>query len=150
MTRILLLGLALAACSLLPLTGARAEPEEDLERQVAMAQRFEPFDTGGGPGWENAFATPFVRSVAAGKPEPVTFTLKPGAYMVVVLCNCQQMAVSLLDAKGKTIIPLRTNEQAAMYSLDVAEAGLYLAGIDMDECDDKACDVGVKVYRKKS
>ena len=115
-----------------------------------MAQRFAPFDSGGGPDWENAFPTPFLRTVGAGKPEPVAFSLKPGAYMIVVLCNCTSMAVTLVDAKGATVEPLRSNQQAAMYSLDVAAAGKYLTGIDMGECDEKACDVGVKVYRKKS
>lgn len=150
MTRTLLAGLALAVTIALPTAALHAEPEQDLERQAAMAQRFDPFDKGGGPDWENAFETPFVRTVGAGKPEPVTFTLKPGAYMVVVLCSCQSMTVSLVDPKGAKLAPLRTNMQAAMYSVDVPEAGLYLAGVDMDDCQEAACDVGVKVYRKKS
>jgi hypothetical protein len=131
-------------------TAPHAEPQQDLERQAVMAQRFTPFDSGGGPDWENAFATPFYRVVAAGQPEPVPFSLKPGAYMIVVLCNCRSMKVTLVDRKGTTFAPLRSNEQAAMYSLDVADAGDYLAGIDMAECEEKACDVGVKVYRKKA
>jgi hypothetical protein len=148
-----MLALAAATGGALALVGASpalAEPEQDLARQTLMVQRFEVFDKGGGSDWEAAFPAPFVRAVAQGTPEPVMFPLKPGAYMIVVLCNCQAMAVSLLDAKGTTIAPLRSNDQAAMYSLDVDSAGDYLTGIDMNGCGDKTCDVGVKVYRKKS
>ena len=142
--------LAFAAASMLAAGPVLAAPEQDMERQASMALRFEPFDKGGGPDWSPAFPAPFFRTVAAGKPEPVPLQLKPGAYMIVVLCNCTSMAVTLVDAKGATVEPLRSNQQAAMYSLDVAAAGKYLTGIDMGECDEKACDVGVKVYRKKS
>ncbi len=129
---------------------AHAEPEPDLERQAAMAERFAPFDSGGGPGWENAFATPEFRLVPAGKPEGVTLSLQPGAYMVVVLCNCQTMEVTLVAPGGATIAPLRSNEQGAMYSLDVPAAGDYLTGVDMGDCEEDACDIAVKVYRKKT
>jgi hypothetical protein len=134
---------------LIGLPAARAEPEQDLERQAAMTQRFDPFDKGGGPDWEAAFPTPFLRQVASGKPEGVSLPLKRGSYMIVVLCNCGSMQVSLLDQSGANIAPLKVSDQAAMYSLDVAADGPYLAGIDMGECDEKACDFGVKVYRKK-
>jgi hypothetical protein len=131
-------------------SSAGAEPESDLERQAAMAQRFAPFDTGGGPGWENAFQTPFIRQVAAGQPEPVQFALKPGVYMIVVLCNCKTMKVTLVNSGGTTLTPIRSSDQGAMYSLEVVTAGEYLTGIDMGDCDEKACDIGVKVYHKKS
>jgi hypothetical protein len=152
MTRTVVCGAALAAAVLTALAAqaVRAEPEQDLERQAAMAQRFDVFDKGGGQGWENAFPAPFVRAVPAGKSEPVPYSLKPGAYMIVVLCNCRSMKVTLVDANGKKTEPLRSNEQAAMYSLDVADDAGYLTGIDMAECDEDACDVGIKVYRKKS
>ena len=143
-------GLAGLMIAVLGASSLHAAPEQDLEREAAMAQRFAPFDSGGGPDWENAFPTPFLRTVGAGKPEPVAFSLKPGAYMIVVLCNCRSMKVSLVDTKGNTIAPLRINDQAAMYSLDVTAAGDYLTGIDMGGCDEKACDVGIKVYRKKT
>src|SRR5579862_7395312 len=130
-----------AAVAGLLVSAAAAEPENDLERQAAMAQRFTPFDSGGGPDWENAFPTPFIRSVPAGEPEPVQFELKPGSYMIVVLCNCRVMKVTLVDSRGTTIAPLRSNDQAAMYSLDVAALGNFLTGIDMGDCDEKDCDI---------
>jgi hypothetical protein len=145
-----LAGLAGLMIAALAASTLHAAPEKDLEREAAMAQRFAPFDSGGGPDWENAFPTPFMRAIPAGKPEPVPFSLKPGAYMIVVLCNCQSMKVTLVDTQGNTFAPLRSNEQAAMYSLDVSKAGDYLTGIDMGGCDEKACDVGIKVYRKKT
>ncbi len=144
MTAVVLGSLMLAA------PAVRAEPEEDLERQAVMAQRFVPFDSGGGEGWENAFPTPIFRQAATGKPEGVPLALKAGSYMIVVLCNCQAMDVTLVAHSGDMIAPLRKNDQAAMYSIDVPAAGDYLVGVDMNDCDEKACDIGVKVYRKKS
>ena len=136
--------------STLAASAAGAATEQDLERQAAMAQRFEPFDSAGGPGWETAFPTPFFRTVASGKPEAVPLGLKPGAYMVVVLCNCRSMEVTLVGPGQATIAPLRSSEQAAMYSLDVPVAADYLAGVDMGVCDEAQCDFAVKVYRKTS
>ena len=143
-------GMSGVVLSALLIASPHAEPEPDLERQAAMAERFTPFDSGGGPGWENAFPTPEFRLVPAGKPEAMTLTLKPGAYMIVALCNCQSMQVTLVGPDGAMIAPLRSNDQAAMYSLDVKAAGDYLTGVDMDGCAEKDCDIGVKVYRKKS
>ncbi len=142
----------LGACRSMSVSGsaANAEPETDIERQAAMTSRFTPFDSGGGPGWENAFQTPFIRQVAAGQPEPVQFALKPGVYMVVVLCNCKTMKVTLVNSQGATLTPVRSSDQGAMYSLEVVAQGEYLTGIDMGDCDEKACDIGVKVYHKKS
>jgi hypothetical protein len=142
--------LAFAAASMLAAGPVLAAPEQDMERQASMALRFEPFDKGGGSDWSPAFPAPFFRTVAAGKPEPVPLQLKPGAYMIVVLCNCKAMEVTLVTADGSTITPLRSNEQGAMYSLDVKDAGGYLAGIDMDACDEASCDFAIKVYRKKA
>jgi len=129
---------------------ALAEPETDLERQAMMAQRFEPFDGAGGPDWETAFPAPFVRAVAEGKPDSVRIPLKTGAYMIVVLCNCGSMQVSLVGPGGVETKPLRAGEQAAMYSLDVPKDGEWLTGVDMGDCGEKTCDFAVKVWRKKS
>jgi hypothetical protein len=130
-------------------TPALAEPETDIERQAEMAQRFEPFDSMPGPGWEAAFPTPFIRQVASGKPDSVTVPLKPGAYMVVVLCNCVSMDVSLFGPDRKAMPSLRSSDQASMYSLDVAAPAEYLTGVEMGDCNDRTCDFAVKVYRKK-
>ena len=139
-----------SALTLLSAPLARAAPEPDIERQAAMAQRFEPFDGAGGPGWTTAFPTPFFRAVASGKPEAVPLRLRPGAYMIVVLCNCQSMEVTLVGPGETTIAPLKSGDQAAMYSLDVKDGADYLAGVDMGACSEAQCDFAVKVYRKES
>ncbi len=129
---------------------AVAAPEEDPIRQAVIAARFDPFDKAAGDGWEPAFPTPFYRLAGTGQPDAVPLALTPGAYMVVVLCNCETMDVSLVAPGGSTVAPSRTNDQGAMYSLDVAAPGDFLTGVDMNDCEDKACDFAVKVYRKKS
>ncbi len=146
MRRAIYTGLAL---SLLLASAVRAAPEEDPSRQVAMAERLQPFDSAGGDDWEPAFQFPFYRDAASGESDAVTMSLTPGAYMIVTLCNCQTMEVTLVGPGGVTIQPVRTNDQGAMYSLDAPVAGPYLVGIDMGDCEDKVCDIAVKAYRKK-
>jgi hypothetical protein len=147
MRRLVIGGILLAV---LNASAAAADPEDDITRQAALANRFEPFDRAAGSDWAPAFPTPFFRKAPSGGPEAVPLALKPGAYMVVVLCNCADMDVTLLGPGGTKIEPVRHNEQGAMYSLDVAVAGDYLTGVDMGECGAKQCDLAVKVYKKKS
>ena len=147
MVRTVILSLA---ASLIASSAALAEPETDLERLAAIAQRFEPFDGAGGPDWETAFPMPFVRSVAEGKADAAPLPLKTGSYMIVVLCNCGSMDVALVGPGGKEIAPLRKGEQASMYSLDVDADSDWLAGVDMGDCAENDCDFAVKVWRKKT
>jgi hypothetical protein len=147
MHRIICLGFAAA---LLGVCAASAAPETDLERQAAMALRFEPFEGAGGPDWAPAFPSPMVRMVGAGKPDAAPLSLKAGSYMIVVLCNCGSMEVTLVGPNRKEIAPLRKGDQAAMFSLDVDADSDWLAGVDMGDCDEKACDFAVKVWRKKT
>ncbi len=144
MRRMILSGVVLAAMA----TSAVAAPEADVVGQASLAQRFEPFDQAAGEDWAPAYPTPFFRQAATGQPEAVPLTLQPGAYMVVVLCNCGSMDVTLVGPGGSTIAPARSDDHGAMYSLDVPAAGDYLTGIDMNDCDGK-CDIAVKVYRRK-
>lgn len=144
------LALLFAVPAVLAAAPALAAPETDLERQAAMALRFEPFDGAGGPDWETAFPAPFVRAVAAGKPDAAPLPLKAGSYMIVVLCDCGSMDVTLVGPGKQEIQALRKSDQAAMYSLNVAADSDWLAGVDMGDCDEKACDFAVKVWRKKS
>jgi hypothetical protein len=146
MGRALIIGVLAAA---LAAQVAAAEPETDMTRQAALAGRFEPFDKVAGEEWAPAFPTPFYRKAPANGPEPVTLALGPGAYMVVVLCQCESMDVSLIGPGGTKVEPVRHSDQAAMYSLDVTVAGDYLTGVDMGECGEKQCDLAVKVYKKK-
>ncbi len=141
--------LATALAVLLGAGPALADPLTDIEHQATMAKRFDPFDANKGAEWEQAFETPFFRTVAAGESDPVTLPLKRGAYMIVVLCNCDSMDVTLLSSDGMTIAPLKSNQQSAMYSLDAPADGDYLVGIDMSECGESTCDLAVKAYRKK-
>jgi hypothetical protein len=141
--------LALPVMSLLALASARAEPDEDLTRQAAMAERFEPFDKAGGPDWEAAFPFPFFRSAGVGDVDAVFLTLKPGAYTVVVLCNCSKLTIALHPPDGSTTPPARTNDEGAMYTLDVASAGQYVVSTKMDDCQAEPCSYAVKAYRKK-
>ena len=128
---------------------ALAEPETDMTVQAQLAARFDPFDKAAGTGWEPAFPTPIYRKAPQGGPEAVPLSLQAGSYMIVVLCNCDSMDVSLIGPGGTKIEPIRHNDQGAMYSLDAAVAGDYLTGIDMGDCDSAKCDLAVKVYRKK-
>jgi len=147
MRRTVLFGLAAV---LVAASAARAAPETDIERQAAMAARFEPFNGAGGPEWETAFPTPFVRAVPADKPDAVPLPLQAGAYMIVVLCDCGSMEVTLVGPSGAKVAPLKSSDKGAMYSLDVPAASDWLTGVDMGDCDEKACDFAVKVWRKKS
>ena len=140
---------ALAATLLIAAAAAEAAPETDIMRQAAMAKRFDPFDANVGAEWEQAFPSPRFQTLAAGDSEPVTLELKRGAYMIVVLCNCDSMDVTLLAPDGSPIAPLKSNQQSAMYSVDAAADGAYLTGIDMSECAEASCDLAVKAYRKK-
>ena len=117
----------------------------------ALAERFAPFDQqAASDGWETTQPEPIYASVAVGTPEGASLALKPGAYKVVVLCDCAAMEVTLLKPDSSTVAPERSDEHGAMYSLDVPTAGAYLAGIDMDDCGRAKCDVAVRVYRKKA
>ena len=129
--------------------GARAEPETDLTRQAAMAERFEPFDKATGSDWEPAFPFPFFRSSAEAGVDSVSLLLKPGAYTVVVLCNCEKIQVALHPPDGSASPPARSNDQGAMYTLDVAAAGEFVVSTNMDTCAEDACNFAVKAYRKK-
>ncbi len=141
--------LAAAAALLLGACPALADPQTDLERQAAMAKRFDPFDANKGPEWENALPTPLFRRVAEGASDPVDLPLKRGAYMIVVLCNCDAMDVTLLTPDGTALPPLKSNQQSAMYSLDAPADGDYLVGVDMTECGEDPCDLAIKPYRKR-
>jgi hypothetical protein len=128
---------------------ALAEPEEDLTRQAAMAERFQPFDEAQGSDWAPAFPFPFFRSVGMGDIDSVSLLLKPGAYTVVVLCNCDKIAINLHQPDGSTVTPARSNEQGAMFSLDVATGGEFIVATNMEDCDDEPCNYAIKAYRKK-
>ena len=145
MLRIATLGL----CAALMATAAMAADAGDAHK--ALLERFAPFDQqADSDGWESIAAEPVYSAVAVGKPEGAPMTLQPGAYKVVVLCDCAMMEVTLLKPDSTAVAPERSDEHGAMYSLDVPSAGAYLTGIDMNDCGSAKCDVGVKVYRKKS
>ncbi len=146
MIRLILAGLAILALS--P-AAALAEEETDLVRQAALAERFTPFESAGGAEWEGAFATPFFRAAEAGGKDAVQMELQPGAYMIVALCNCESMDVTLVAPDVQVLQPVRFSEQAAMYSVDVGKGGIYLAGIDMAECAEAKCGFAIKAYRRK-
>lgn len=146
MGRIIVSGMLVAA---LFAGAAAAEPETDPARQAELAARFQPFDRAAGSQWAPAFPTPFYRKAAAGGPEAVPLSLDPGSYMVVVLCNCTGMDVTLVGPGGTKVEPIRHNGEASMYSLDVALPENYLTGIDVGDCNAAKCELAVKVYRKK-
>ncbi len=141
--------LAASALTLLAASGAAAGPETDLTRQASMAERFDPFDKASGSDWEAAFPYPFFRSSGQGDVDAVPLLLKPGAYTVVVLCSCEKMDVVLHAPDGSDPPPARSNEQGAMYTLDVAAAGEFVVSTNMDTCAEDACGFAVKAYRKK-
>ena len=114
-----------------------------------MAARFAPFDGVTGSEWEPAFDFPTFRSAAVGEVDSSPFKLQPGAYRVVVLCNCAKMEVALFQPDGKEALPDRSNEQAAMYALDVPSAGQFVVGVQMQDCPEERCDYAFKTYRKK-
>ena len=121
-----------------------------MTRQAAMAERFAPFDEKKGSDWEPAFDFPTFRSAAVGEVDSSTVMLKAGAYRVVVLCNCTKMEVALFKPDGQEALPDRSNDQAAMYALDVPDAGQFLVGVQMQDCPEEKCDYAFKTYRKKS
>jgi hypothetical protein len=127
-----------------------ASAADDASQTSVVAQRFEPFDKAALDGWEAATAEPLYLAAATDKSAGAPLTLQPGAYRIVVLCNCNSMQVTLVGPDNMTVPPERSDEHGAMYSLDVHAAAAYLAGIDMDDCGVAKCAVGVKVYRKKS
>ena len=144
-----MLASALALAGLLGAGAAQAAPEADMVRQAAMATRFQPFDAGAGPEWEAAFPSPTFRTVAEGDRDAASLTLTAGAYMVVVLCNCEQMDATLVAPDGSTPPPSRVNDQGAMYSIDASQAGSYLVGVDMHGCAESPCDFAIKTWRRK-
>ena len=133
----------------LGLSTAHAASEEDMTLQAAMAERFTLFDKATGSDWEQAFDFPTFRSAAVGEVDSSPFKLAPGAYRVVVLCNCTKMEVALFTPDGKEALPDRSNEQAAMYALDVPAAGQFVVGVQMQDCPLDRCDYAFKTYRKK-
>ncbi len=145
MLRLATLGLS----AVLMATSAAAADAGDA--RAALTGRFAPFDQqAASDGWETTQPEPIYASVAVGTPEGASLTLTPGAYKVVVLCDCAAMEVTLLKPDSATVAPERSDQHGAMYSLDVPAAGAYLAGIDMDDCGRAKCDVAVRVYRKKT
>lgn len=117
------------------------------EDQKTLSDGFAPFDQAAAEGWEPA-SQPVFLSTPQDKPAGAPLTLQPGAYRVVVLCDCNMMEVTLLKPDNQTIAAERFDNRRAMYSLDAPTAGAYLVGIDMDDCPKAACAIGVKVYRK--
>ncbi len=140
---------ATLAIGVLAVTAARASVEEDMTRQAAMAERFAPFDNAGGDDWEPAFPFPTFRSAAVGEVDSSPMTLEPGAYRVVVLCNCEKMEVVLFQPDGKEALADRSGDQAAMYALDVPAAGQFVVGAQMEGCQEDRCDFAFKTWRKK-
>ncbi len=90
-----------------------------------------------------------MREVAASENDAVPMQLSAGAYMIVALCDCDLMDVTLVRPDGSVVQPARVSDQGAMYSLEATASGSYLAGIDMGACEEPTCRVAVKVYRKK-
>ncbi len=115
--------------------------------QKTLSDGFAPFDQAAAEGWEPA-GEPVFLSTPQDMPAGAPLTLQPGAYRVVVLCDCDMMEVTLLKPDNQTIAAERSDNRRAMYSLDAPAAGAYLVGIDMDDCPKTACAIGVKVYRK--
>lgn len=139
--------LAAAAGLLAPI--AVAAPADDAGQKV-LAERFQPFDKASEDGWEASTPDPLYLVTSTDKPAGAPLTLQPGAYKIVVLCDCNTMQVTLVGPDSATVPPERSDGHGAMYSLDVHAAGAYLAGIDMDDCPKAKCAIGVKVYRKKA
>ena len=114
-----------------------------------VAQGFAAFDDQAAKDlWEATTPEPLYLSAATGKPTGAPLNLTPGAYRIVVLCECDAMEVTLLGPDNSPVAAERTDDRRAMFSLDVHAAGAYLAGIDMDDCPKLQCAIGVKVYRK--
>ena len=130
-------------------SAASAVAADDAGQTAVLAQRFQPFDQAAQDGWEATTAEPLYLAAATDKSAGAPLTLEPGAYRIVVLCNCNSMQVTLVGPDTATVAPERSDTHGAMYSLDVHAAGAYLAGIDMDDCGVAQCAIGVKVYKKK-
>jgi hypothetical protein len=143
MARFAILGMAAA------LAASPALAQGDARHVVT--DRFTPFDQAAeSDGWESISPQPIYTSVAVNKPQGSPMTLQPGSYRVVVLCDCNMMEVTLVRPDNSPVPPERSDDHGAMYSLDVPVAGAYLTGIDMDDCPRAACEVAVKVYRKRA
>jgi len=152
MTRhiVLLLAALLAAAS------ASAQPrklklpaaDDPAADHQVLADGFAPFDQAAQDGWQPISPEPIYLSTPQDKPTGAPLTLQPGAYRIVVLCDCNMMDVTLLRPDNQPIPPERFDNRRAMYSLDVQVAGAYLAGIDMEDCPKTECAIGVKVYRR--
>jgi hypothetical protein len=139
----------LGAAAVLLASSATAAPADDAGQKV-LAERFQPFDQAAADGWEPATPDPLYLVTSTDKPAGAPLTLQPGAYKIVVLCDCNTMQVTLVGPDSAAVPPERSDGHGAMYSLDVHAAGAYLAGIDMDDCPKAQCAIGVKVYRKKA
>ena len=145
MVRLAILGMTTALAA----QAAAAEPPLAAAPPQVLAERFAPFDEAAQDGWEVTTPAPLILYATVDKPAAAPLTLQPGAYRVVVLCDCNMMEVSLLRPDTTAVPAERSDDHGAMYSLDVPTAGSYLTGIDMDDCAQAKCPIGVKVYRKK-
>ena len=142
--------LAILGAAALFASQAAAAPADDTSPTSALVQRFAPFDQAAQDGWDPVTPEPLYLAAATDKSAGAPLTLQPGAYRIVVLCDCNIMQVTLVGPDSATLPSERSDDHGAMYSLDVNAAGAYLAGVDMDDCPRATCAVGVKVYRKKS
>ena len=148
----------IGAAALLLATAAMARPAKDAATEVltqdtanaVLAEGFAPFDKAAEDGWGPVTPEPLYLSTATDKPAGAPLTLKPGAYRIVVLCDCNAMEVTLVAPDASRVPSERSDSRRAMYSLDVRDAGAYLVGVDMDDCPKAKCEVGVRVYRKAS
>ncbi|HEY5409346.1 MAG TPA: hypothetical protein VIJ94_01340 [Caulobacteraceae bacterium] len=145
MLRLAILGVT----TVLAAQGAAAAPAAPPAASQVLADRFAPFDQAAEDGWEAATPTPLLLYAAVDKPAGAPLSLQPGSYRIVVLCDCNMMEVTVLRPDSTSVPSERSDDHGAMYSLDVPLAGAYLTGIDMDDCAQARCPVGVKVYRKK-
>ena len=142
-------GLILAVlCSAAVAIPAFAAPDEDAARQAAMAERFKPFDAMTGSDWGAAFASPFYRSAAQGESDSVSLVLKPGTYTVVILCNCEKIDMAMKAPDGSVPAPARSNDQGAMYRLNVVKGGEYEVSTTLRGCQEVSCSFAVKAYVK--
>ncbi len=145
MLRLAILGMT----TVLAAQGAPAAALADPAPSQVLADRFAPFDQAAQDGWEAATPTPLLLYGAVDKPAGAPLSLQPGSYRIVVLCDCNMMEVTVLRPDNTKVPAERSDDHGAMYSLDVPDAGAYLTGVDMDDCAQAQCPIGVKVYRKK-
>ncbi len=139
----------IAVAAILAASVASAAPGDEEGQKAALVERFTPFDQAAQGAWEATTPEPLYLAAATDKSVAAPLTLKPGAYRVVVLCDCGQMEVTLVGPDSSPLPSERADDRRAMYSLDVHAAGAYLAGIDMNDCGQAKCEIAVKVYRKK-